>query len=102
MRNLFAITGLLLLLAGCSSPGSLIARQEKDALPAMGKVPADGTYGLFIAGQSEDLYDLPLKQGEPMGFQRGDDGVWRWLYAVAGSSKNRLDVTQTYEWRKLP
>jgi hypothetical protein len=102
MKHLLAITGLVLLLAGCSSPGLLISRQDKDAVPAMGKAPADGTYGLFIAGQAEDLYDLPLKQGEPLGFERGNDGVVRWLYAVAGKSKNRLDVTQTYEWRKLP
>ena len=102
MRNLLSIAGLILLLAGCSSPGLLVARQEGDAIPKMGKAPADGTYGLFLAGQSEDLYDLPLKSGDPLGFERGEDGVIRWLYAVGGNSKNRLNVTQTYEWRKLP
>ena len=92
----------LLILSGCSSPGVLVARQEQDAIPKMGKVPADGNYGLFIAGQSQELIDVPLKKDDAIGFERGDDGVVRWLYAVAGTAKNRVDVTQTYEWRRQP
>ena len=91
---------VLLIMSGCSSPGTLIARQEADALPKMTKVPQDGNYGLFIAGQSQELLEFPLKKDDPLGFERGEDGVIRWLYAVAGNIKNRLDVTKTYEWRR--
>jgi hypothetical protein len=92
----------LFLMAGCSSPGILVARQDADALPKMSKAPEDGNYGLFIAGQSQELLNFPLKKDDPIGFERGEDGVVRWLYAVAGTAKNRLDVTQTYEWRRQP
>ena len=93
---------LAVLLAGCSSPGILVSQQAGEAAPKMGKTPSDGTYGLFIAGESQDLYDLPLKKDQPLGFEWGEDGVVRWMYAIAGDSKNRLDVTKTYEWRRLP
>lgn len=101
-RKLTVIIGLVLLAAGCSSPGIFVARQQGDALPKMGKAPVDGTYGLFIAGQPDSLYDVPLKAGQPLGFDRGDDGIVQWMYAVAGASRNRLDVTLTYEWRRQP
>jgi hypothetical protein len=57
---------------------------------------------LFIAGQQQDLFEVSLKAGDPLGFEWGDDGTVKWMYAVAGTSKNRLDVTKTYEWRRLP
>jgi hypothetical protein len=103
MKTSAIIVGVaLLIMTGCSSPGILVARQEADALPKMGKAPEDGNYGLFIAGQSQELLEFPLKKDDPIGFDRGEDGVVRWLYAVAGNAKNRLDVTQTYEWRRQP
>jgi len=92
----------LLMMTGCSSPGTLTARHEPGAVPRMAQAPEDGTYGLFIAGQMQELLSFPLKKGDPLGFEQGDDGALRWLYAVAGDVKNRLDVTQTYEWRRLP
>jgi hypothetical protein len=90
------------LLAGCSSPGELVSRQEGDSIPKLGTAPVDGTYGLFIAGQGQELLDFNLKQGDALGFDRSNDGVVQWMYAVAGNSRNRLDITQTYEWRRLP
>jgi len=102
MRYKRAIAGLVLLIAGCSSPGVLVYQQAGEAPPKMGTAPMDGTYGLFIAGTSTDLYDLPLKKGQALGFQWGEDGEVRWMYAIAGDSKNRLDVSKTYEWRRLP
>jgi hypothetical protein len=98
----FQIACGLFLLAGCSSPGILVSSQVNESPPKMGKAPVDGTYGLFIAGQSQDLYDLPLKAGEPLGFEWAEDGTVKWMYAIAGISRNRLDVTKTYEWRRLP
>jgi hypothetical protein len=101
MRTKIALISLALFVAGCSSPGTLMCRQEGEATPYVGKAPADGTYGLFIAGQKQDLYDVFLKTGDPLGFEWGDDGTVKWMYAVSGSMKNRLDVTKTYEWRRL-
>ena len=92
----------LLLIAGCSSPGEFVARQAGESAPRMGTAPQDGTYGLFIAGEGSQLYDLPLKQGDPLGFEWVDEGNVKWMYAVAGNSRNRLDVQKTYEWRRLP
>ena len=92
------------LLAGCSSPGILTARLDSGTLPTMGKAPVDGIYSLFIAGQSLDLtgQGVSLKQNQPLGFESGEDGIIHWLYAVAGNVRYRLDVTQTYEWRRQP
>jgi hypothetical protein len=100
--TLCTVTLSLLLLAGCSSPGVLISRQEKDSPPKMDTAPADGNYGLFIAGQQQELLEFPLKKGDPLGFDRGDEGPVHWMYAVAGNARNRLDVTQVYEWRRQP
>jgi hypothetical protein len=102
MKRILTIAGLLFLLVGCSSPGVLVSKQDKDTVPKIGTAPVDGDYGLFIAGQQQDLLDFPLKAGDPLGFDRGNDGVVQWLYAVAGNSRNRLDITQNYEWRRLP
>jgi hypothetical protein len=96
-----AVAGLFLLV-GCSSPGLFISQQQGDSVPKMGTAPVDGTYGLFVAGQGQELLDFTLKQGDPLGFDRSDDGVVQWMYAVAGNSRNRLDITQNYEWRRLP
>ncbi len=101
-RTTVFVLGFLVTLAGCASPGTLIVRQAGDATPKIGKAPADGIYALFIAGQSQALYEVSLKKDAPLGFDRSDDGVVSWLYAVAGPSRNRLDVTQTYEWRLQP
>jgi hypothetical protein len=101
MSKKLQVCCFVLLLAGCSSPGVLVYRQVQEAPPKLGKAPVDGTYGLFIAGQSQDLYELPLKKDDPLGFVWEEDGMIHWMYAVGGASKNRLDVRQTYEWRRI-
>jgi hypothetical protein len=101
-KKKWQLAGLVLLLAGCSSPGILVSQQVQQSPPKMGRAPVDGTYALFIAGDSQYLYDLPLKKDDPLGFEWEEGGIVRWIYAVAGTSKNRLDVTKTYEWRRLP
>jgi hypothetical protein len=98
----FTLFGIVMaLLVGCSSPGTLVLQQDGEMAPKMGKVPDNGNYGLFIAGQSQELLEYPLKKDEPLGFEWGNDDVVKWMYAVAGSAKNRLDVTKTYEWRRM-
>ena len=101
-QKLSLVIGFLLVVVGCSSPGIFVSRQAGNSVPKIGVAPVDGTYGLYIAGESQSLYEVPMKQGQPLGFERGDDGVVRWMYAVAGNSRNRLDITQTYEWRRQP
>jgi hypothetical protein len=96
------LLSIMILLTGCSSPGILAYRQVDESAPTLGKAPEDGTYGLFIAGQQQDLYEVPLKAGDPLGFQWSSDGIVKWMYAIAGADRNRLDLTQTYEWRRLP
>jgi hypothetical protein len=95
------LAGVLLLAAGCSSPGTLVSRQDVNGLAKLGTAPVDGTYGLFIAGEQDEQYPVTLKKGAPLGFDRGSEGGLDWLYAVAGNSRMPLDVTKTYEWRLL-
>lgn len=97
---------LLALGSGCSSPGMLLVRQAPGLAPNMGKAPADGSYGLFLVGAADPLVTYRLKRGEPIGFEISQGGTVgsmtvAWLYAVAGSQRLRLDVNQSYEWRKL-
>jgi len=79
MKKVVATIGLILLLAGCSSPGIFVSRQQGEALPKMGTAPEDGNYGLFIPGQQQELLNFPLKKGDPLGFDRGNDGVVQWM-----------------------
>ena len=49
----------------------------------------------------------PLQAGDPIGFDVGakplpDQLQVQWLNGVAGVPRGRLDVRQTYEWRRLP
>jgi hypothetical protein len=96
----------MLLLAGCSSPGVFVTRAGDGNAAKLGTAPADGTYGLFIAGEGEPEFQVPLKKGDslgfdsPEGFQPNDLKVV-FLYAVAKGERVRLDIRQTYEWRRL-
>ncbi len=108
MRRSVASLGLLLAAAGCSSPGELAQRHEPMAPPTMGHVTVAGTYGLFVAGDGEPLFDYPLKVGDRLGFEstatpvsNADELQVVWLYGVAGPHRGRLDGRQTYEWRRL-
>jgi hypothetical protein len=101
-RTTFFIAGLLMLVSGCASPGTLVFRQNGDELPKLGKAPVDGTYDLFVAGQSQELFSFQLKKDEALGFQSDTDGTVQWLYMIAGSRRHRLDLRQTYEWRLQP
>lgn len=99
-RNVIPST-IVLLLVSCSAPGVLVLHQAGDAAPKMGKAPADGKYRLFINNQSPEEDEFALKKGDPLGFEWANNGAVQWLYAVAGAAKQRLDVTRTYEWRRM-
>lgn len=104
MKSLLPIFAIawLLMVVGCASPGVLISAQDKDSPPKMGTAPTEGNYGLFIAGQQQELMEFPLKKGDPLGFDRGDEGPVHFIFWVAGNQRNRLDVRQVYEWRLQP
>ena len=98
---------LVLALVGCSSPGELVSRHEPDTRAAVRPVSQAGTYGLFIAGDADPLLRYPLAAGDRLGFDHSATTLPSaqlqvdWLYAVAGTDRRRLDLRQTYEWRRL-
>jgi hypothetical protein len=96
----------LLVLAGCSSPGVFIAKAGNGTIPKMGTAPVDGTYGLFIAGHDQPDWQVPLKAGDPLGFESverpmPDDLKMAYVRAVAGKEWRVIDERQTNEWRRL-
>jgi hypothetical protein len=98
---------LVFILAGCSSPGTLIQRHEPGGDIGVHDVTEAGTYGLFIDGASDPVLTYPLRAGDKLGFEMStqpatDQLQIIWLYAVAGSDRKRLSVQQTYEWRRMP
>ena len=101
------LAGLALVLSGCSSPGVLVGRHEPATPVVVGHVTEAGSYGLFIAGDADPLLRYPLAAGDPIGFDHSSTTVpagqmqVEWLYAVAGRDRQRLDLRQTYEWRRL-
>jgi hypothetical protein len=102
------VSSLLLLLlsaATCSSPGTLTAREERGKPTGLSPAEA-GVYGLFIAGDSDPLIRVKLDDKDKIGFEHGQAGVVGemkidMVYAVAGQNRMPLDITKTYEWRKL-
>ena len=107
MRRFRFITAALLLAAGCSSPGTLVQRHAPATPVGVSPVTVAGTYGLFIAGQDQPLLQYPLQAGDRLGFDTATEAATdqlqlQWLYAVAGRDRRRLDLRQTYEWRRLP
>jgi hypothetical protein len=97
---------VLLALAGCSSPGVFIAKAGNGTVPKMGTAPVDGTYGLFIAGNDRPFEQVPLKAGEPLGFESverpmPEDLKMVYIRAVAGKYWWVINSEQTNEWRRL-
>jgi len=91
---------------GCGSPGTLTVEQSASQPPIQTTVPADGVYGLFIAGQSDPLVTVKLNQGDKLGFattEGGTVGAMRiqWRCAVAGERYLHLDFDDHYQWRKI-
>lgn len=110
MRLRIALLATYMILAvsagGCGSPGTLIVEQSVGAPPIQMTVPADGAYGLFIAGQSKPLVTLDMKQGDKLGFaltEGGTVGAMRiqWRCAVAGERYLHIDFNTSYQWRRL-
>jgi|HubBroStandDraft_4_1064222.scaffolds.fasta_scaffold479186_2 hypothetical protein len=97
---------LALSAGGCGAPGELVIEQAPSDPPSQTTVPADGSYGLFIAGQSDPVIRLALKQGDKLGFaitESGTVGAMRIQLrcAVAGSRFLPVDFNTSYQWRRL-
>jgi hypothetical protein len=101
-----AVSLILTIAAGCAAPGTLAIQQAANQPPIQTTVPSDGSYGLFIAGQSEAIFTLDLKEGDKLGFTVTDGGTVgamqiKWRCAVAGQRYLHLDFNTNYEWRRL-
>jgi len=96
---------VLLFASACSSPGTLTTREAPGEPTALTPAAA-GIYGLFIAGESDPLFRFKLEDKDKIGFEHGPAGIvgemkFDMVYAVAGQNRIPLDITKTYEWRKL-
>lgn len=96
----------VVLAGGCASPGRLVARHAGDGPGHVAAAAEGGTYGLFVAGEGQPLTRVPVRAGQPLGFDVATDTATdhlriQWLNAVAGDDRRRLDMTKDYEWRRL-
>jgi hypothetical protein len=101
-----AVCLILAIAAGCAAPGTLAVQQAANQPPVQTTVPSDGSYGLFIAGQSDPIVTLDLKEGDKLGFAVTDGGTVgamqiKWRCAVGGQRYLHLDFNTNYEWRRL-
>lgn len=71
------------LLAGCGAQaGRTIMTQGANAEPVMGTAPQSGEYMLFTAASPNPTSTVQVKEGDPLGFRKADDGHW---IAIAGN-----------------
>jgi hypothetical protein len=96
----------LALLEACASPGVMVMRFAPSRMPSVTSVPADGDYGLFVAGETEAILQFKLKQGDKIGFELSQAAVvgdmqLEQVFAIAGEQRLPLDLTKTYEWRRM-
>jgi hypothetical protein len=90
-----------LLLTGCGAqPGTTIMTQGANAAPVMGNAPQSGEYMLYTAASPNPTSTVRVKEGDPLGFRRADDGHW---IAVAGDQSFDLPhgTAQMY-WKLEP
>ncbi|HSV16548.1 MAG TPA: hypothetical protein VLI90_19955 [Tepidisphaeraceae bacterium] len=97
-----------LIAGGCAStsPGTLVTRQDAHTPPTMTKAQQDGAYGLFIAGESDPVFAVQLRQGDEIGFEQANRATVGslqiiYLYAVYGGNRYPVNAAKTYEWRWL-
>ena len=84
-KTLLLAAGLLAsvsLFTGCGTqPGQTIMTQGANAEPVMGNAPQAGEYMLYTAASPNPTSTVRVKEGDPLGFRRADDGHW---VAIAG------------------
>jgi hypothetical protein len=99
------VVSLVLLTEGCSPVGQMIVREKPNQIPSLIEAPADGIYGLFVAGDSDPFLRFDLKKSEKIGFELSQAAVigdmrLEQIFAIAGEHRIPLDLSKAYEWRK--
>lgn len=79
--KLFAASALLVggvaLLPGCGAQaGRTVMTQGFNAEPIMGIAPQTGEYMLYTSASMNPTSTVRLKEGDPLGFRKADDGHW--------------------------
>ena len=94
-RLAFAIIvpSLLLMASACASGGA--AAWKKGEAPTVTPATQGGFYDL-VAGKDRTVARYQVQQGEPLGFQKNNEGR---VEAVAGLYTVPLNSTKTYQWR---
>lgn len=87
------------LIVGCGmQSGTTMMTQGANAAPVMGSAPQTGEYMLYTAASPNPTSTVQLKEGDPLGFHKADDGHW---VAVAGSQSFDLPHGTTQMYWKL-
>lgn len=84
------------LIAGCSPPTVMV--QAPNTAARMGSAPETGQYLLYTGSSLSSLWATHLREGDPLGFRRSDDGRW---IAIAGSRSFILPTGTTQMYWKL-
>ena len=86
MTSRISLASLLLTLAaltGCGAQGGrTIYTQGMNAAPVMGSAPETGVYQLYTTLSPNPTTTVRLKEGDPLGFRKTDDGR---MEGIAGS-----------------
>jgi len=84
---------------GCGAQsGKTIITQGARSEPVMGTATATGEYMLYTAASPNPTTTVRLREGDPLGFRRGDDGH---LVAVAGTQTTDLPRGTAQAYWKL-
>ena len=90
-----ALTGL----AGCGAQGGkTIYTQGANAAPVMGSAPQAGVYQLYTSMSPNPTTTVRLKEGDPLGFRRTDDGR---MEGIAGDQVTDLPKGTAQAYWKL-
>jgi hypothetical protein len=86
-------------LAGCGAQGGkTIYTQGANAAPVMGTAPESGIYQLYTAMSPNPTTTVRLKEGDPLGFHKTDDGR---MVGVAGTETIDLPKNTAQAYWKL-
>lgn len=97
--SLALFTSAALLVGGCGAQrGETIVTQGATAEPVMQTAPQTGEYMLFTAASPNPTATVRLREGDQLGFRRGDDGH---LVAVAAGQSFELPRGTAQAYWKL-
>jgi hypothetical protein len=95
----FGLMVALAMLPGCGTQaGKTIVTQGANSDPVMATAPQTGEYMLFTAASPNATSTVQLKEGDPLGFRKAEDGHW---VGVAGSQSFDLPKGTAQAYWKL-